>query len=322
VLRAIIARSDLARVSNAAAQRREASESAPLQPIDWLLLLVPGVIWGSSFYFIDIGLDSFAPGLITPMRVLFGCITLSMIPKARQPVPKQAWPNIVVLSLVWLALPLTVFPFAEQHVSSSVTGMLNGATPLFVAVVASVIARRLPPGRQMLGLAIGFGGVVLIALPSIRESSSSMFGVALIFGALVLYGFSLNVASPLQQMYGSLPVLFRAEIVAVILLAPLGVYSLVNNDRPFAWGPFAAMLALGVLGTAMAHYAMVTLSGRIGSTRAAGSLYLMPAVSLALGVFVNNETVAPLAVIGSVVAVIGAYVLGRSKRVVSTVKES
>ena len=82
------------------------------------------------------------------------------------------------------------------------------------------------------------------------------------------------------------------------------------------------MLALGVLGTAMAHFAMVTLSGRIGSTRAAGSLYLMPAVSLALGVFVNHETVAPLAVIGSVVAVVGAYVLGRSKRVAITGKLS
>ena len=131
-----IARSDLARVSNAATQRREASETAPLQPIDWLLLVVPGVIWGSSFYFIDVGLDSFAPGMITPMRVLFGCITLSMIPKARQPVPKAAWPNIIVLSLVWLVVPLTVFPFAGQHVASSVTGMLNGGTPLFVAVVA------------------------------------------------------------------------------------------------------------------------------------------------------------------------------------------
>jgi len=302
-------------VSNDAVVRREASESAPLQPLDWLLLVIPGLIWGSSFYFIDIGLDSFAPGLITPMRVLFGCITLSLIPKARKPVPKEAWPNIVVLSLVWLAIPLTVFPYAEQHVSSSVTGMLNGATPLFVAVVASAIAKRLPPRGQMLGLAIGFGGVVLIALPSIRESSSSFFGVTLILGALVMYGFALNVASPLQQLYGSLPVLLRAEIVAVVLLAPLGVYSLINNDRPFAWGPFAAMLALGVLGTAMAHYAMVTLSGRIGSTRAAGSLYLMPAVSLVLGVFVNHETVAPLAVAGSAVAVLGAYVLGRSKRV-------
>jgi drug/metabolite transporter (DMT)-like permease len=126
----------------------------------------------------------------------------------------------------------------------------------------------------------------------------------------------------LQQQYGSLPVLLRAEIVAVIFLAPLGIYSFINNDRPFAWGPFAAILALGVLGTAMAHYAMVTLSGRIGSTRAAASLYLMPAVSLALGVFVNNETVAPLAVIGSVVAVVGAYVLGRSKRVATTGTQS
>ena len=317
-----IARSEQARVSNAATQRREASETAPLQPIDWLLLLSPGVIWGSSFYFIDVGLDSFAPGMITPMRVLFGCITLSMIPKARQSVPKAAWPNIIVLSLVWLVIPLTVFPFAGQHVASSVTGMLNGGTPLFVAVVASVIARRLPPRGQVLGLAIGFGGVVLIALPSIRESSSSMFGVVLILIALVMYGFSLNVASPLQQQYGSLPVLLRAEIVAVIFLAPLGIYSFINNDRPFAWGPFVAILALGVLGTAMAHYAMVTLSGRIGSTRAAASLYLMPAVSLAVGVLINHETVAPLAVLGSVVAVVGAYVLSRSKRVVSTAKQS
>lgn len=301
-------------MSTEAAIRRELSETTQLQPIDWLLLMVPGVVWGSSFYFIDIGLDSFAPGLITPMRVLFGCITLSLIPRARQSVPSQAWLQIVILSLVWLVIPLTAFPFAEQHVSSSVTGMLNGATPLFVAVVASVIARRLPPGGQIFGLAIGFLGVVFIALPSIRESSSSSFGVFLILGALVMYGFALNVAAPLQQLFGALPVLFRAEIVAVLFLAPLGVYSLINNDRPFKWTAFAAMLALGVLGTAVAHYAMVTLSGRIGSTRASGSLYLMPAVSLALGVFVNNESVAPLAVLGSAVAVLGAYVLGRSKR--------
>ena len=77
---------------------------------------------------------------------------------------------------------------------------------------------------------------------------------------------------------------------------------------------FAAMAALGVLGTALAHYAMVTLAGRIGSTRASASLYLMPAVSLALGVFVNDEDVAPLAILGSVIAVLGAWVLSRSRR--------
>jgi drug/metabolite transporter (DMT)-like permease len=300
-------------MSNDSSARRTAAEVAPLQPLDWLLLLTPGVVWGSSFYFIAIALRSFAPGMITPMRVVLGCITLTFVPGVRAPVPRSAWRNIVLLALVWLAVPLTVFPYAEQHVSSSVTGMLNGATPLFVAMVASVVARRLPPRGQMLGIAIGFVGVVLIALPTVSEGSSSSFGGALIVIALVLYGFALNIASPLQQKYGALPVLWRAEIVAVVVLLPLGIFSLINNDRPFEWGAFAAMIALGVLGTALAHYAMVMLAGRIGSTRAAASLYLMPAVSLALGVFLNNEDVAPLAIIGSITAVGGAWVLSRSR---------
>ena len=301
-------------VSNDSSARRTAAEVAPLQPLDWLLFLTPGVVWGSSFYFISIALRSFAPGMITPMRVVLGCITLTFVPGVRAPVPRSAWRNIVLLALVWLAVPLTVFPYAEQHVSSSVTGMLNGATPLFVAMVAGVIARRLPPWGQIAGIAIGCIGVVLIALPSIREGSSSSFGVALIIGALMLYGFALNIASPLQQQFGALPVLWRAEIVAVVMLAPLGIYSTLHNDRPFEWSAFAAVLALGVLGTAVAHYAMVMLAGRIGSTRAAASLYLMPAVSIALGVVVNNEDVARLAIVGSGVAVLGAYVLSRSRR--------
>ena len=114
------------------------------------------------------------------------------------------------------------------------------------------------------------------------------------------------------QQFGALPVLWRAEIVAVVMLAPLGIYSTLNNDRPFEWVALAAVLALGVLGTAVAHYAMVMLAGRLGSTRASASLYLMPAVSLALGVVVNNEDVALLAIVGSGVAVLGAYVLSRS----------
>jgi len=301
-------------VTDVNAQRRQAAEVAPLESFDWLLLLVPGVVWGSSFYFIAVGLESFAPGLITPMRVLFGCITLTFIPQSRKPVARAAWPMIGLLAIVWMAIPLTVFPFAEQHVSSSVTGMLNGATPIFAAMVAAVIARSFPPRGQILGLGIGTFGVVLIALPTVREGSSSAFGVALIVLALVMYGFALNIASPLQQRYGSLAVLWRAEIIAVIFLAPLGITSLINNNRPFAWHALAAMVALGVLGTALAHYAMVTLAGRIGSTRASASLYLMPAVSLVLGVFVNDEDVAPLAILGSVIAVLGAWVLSRSRR--------
>jgi drug/metabolite transporter (DMT)-like permease len=299
-------------VDNANTARRVASETATLQPIDWLLLAVPGVIWGSSFYFIAIALDSFSPGLITPLRVLIGFLTLSAFPKARVPIPRSAWRNIGLLGVVWLAVPLSAFPFAEQHVSSSVIGMLNGASPLFVALVAIGISRLLPPRGQVLGLAIGLLGVFCIALPTINEGSSSTFGTMLVLGALTLYGVALNIAAPLQREFGALPVLWRAQFVAVVLLAPMGIYSLRNSD--FAWRPFAAVIVLGIFGTALAHYAIATLAGRIGSTRASASLYLMPAVSLFLGVVLRGEDVAVLAIFGSAIAVLGAWVLGRSRR--------
>lgn len=286
-------------------------DTRPLRASDWMLLAVPGVIWGSSFYFIAIGLDSFSPGLITPLRVLIGFFTLGMFPKARAPIPRRAWGGIVTLGVVWLAVPLSAFPFAEQHVSSSVIGMLNGASPLFTALVAAAIVRRPPPRRQVLGLAIGMLGVFCIALPSINKGSSSAFGVVLVLSALTLYGVALNVAGPLQREYGALPVLWRAQFVAVVLLSPMGVYSLRNSE--FAWRPFAAVIMLGVFGTAIAQLAMATLAGRIGATRASAGLYLMPAVALLLGVTLRHESVAVLAIVGSVIAVLGAYVLGRSK---------
>ncbi len=282
-----------------------------------MLLAVPGVIWGSSFYFIAIALDSFSPGLITPLRVLIGFFTLGMFPKARAPIPRKAWGGIVTLGVFWLAVPLSAFPFAGQHVSSSVIGMLNGAAPLFTALVATAIVRKAPPRGQVLGLAVGLLGVFFIALPSINgpsidNGSSSTFGVVLVLSALMLYGVALNVAGPLQREYGALPVLWRAQFVAVVLLSPMGVYSLRNSE--FAWRPFAAVIVLGVFGTAIAHLAMATLAGRIGSTRASAGLYLMPAVALLLGVTLRHENVAVLAIVGSVLAVLGAYVLGRSKR--------
>ncbi|MEK7411545.1 MAG: DMT family transporter, partial [Actinomycetota bacterium] len=187
-----------------------------------------------------------------------------------------------------------------------------GATPLFVALVAVAIARRLPPRGQVLGLAVGLLGIFCIALPTINEGASSTFGTVLVLGALTLYGVALNLAAPLQREFGALPVLWRAQLVAVILLAPMGLYSLGNSD--FAWRPFAAVIALGAFGTALAHYAIATLAGRIGSTRASASLYLMPVVSLFLGVVLRGENVAILAIIGSAVAVLGAWILGRSKR--------
>lgn len=277
---------------------------------DWILLTIPGVIWGASFFLIAEGLEVFPPELITPMRILFGFLALISFSASRQPVPKEALPKIALLGILWMAVPLTMFPFAEQHVSSSVTGMLNGATPFFVAGVASILAKKLPSQKQMIGLAIGFAGVVLIAVPTAQEGSSSASGVAMIFVALACYGVALNLSVGLQRQYGALPVIVRAQAVAFVLTSPFGLASL--PDASFSWSAFIAMIVLGIGGTGIAYYMAVTLAGKVGSTRTSVTTYIMPVVALFLGVALRNEPVALLALVGCALALGGAYATNRA----------
>ena len=289
-----------------------AATTAPghMTATEWARWALPGVVWGTSFFFIAVGLESFPPATITPIRIGLGFLTLACFRAARKAeIPRPDLWRIRLLGLVWMAIPLSLFPFAEQHVSSSVTGMLNGATPIFVTAVAAVMAHQLPPRTRMIGLGVGMVGVVLIALPAAGEGSSSLWGIALIVLALVFYGFALNMAVPLQQRYGSLPVLWRAQGTAFVLTIPFGL--LVADRIEFAWRPFLAMVCLGVFGTALAYVAMADNAGRLGSSRASASVYLIPVVSLALGSVIRNEDVALLSVIGCAVTLVGAWLTSR-----------
>jgi drug/metabolite transporter (DMT)-like permease len=291
-------------------QTAEGTHEGAFRAFDWALLLTAGCIWGSSFFFIANALDSFQPMLITWLRVLLGFLTLSLVPRAHARIDRADWQRVVLVGLVWMAFPLSMFPIAEQHVSSSVTGMLNGALPIFAAAIASILLHRLPGTRQRWGLAIGTVGVILIGLPSLTEGSSSAFGVLLIVLALMSYGVAINVVVPLQQRYGALPVLRSVAMVAAVLLAPFGLLAIPSSS--FSWKAAGSTLALGALGSAVAFVAAATLAGRVGSTRGSTTTYLIPVVSLALGAWVLHESVDLLSVVGSAIVLLGAFVMSRS----------
>lgn len=274
------------------------------------MLVVPGLIWGASFLFIAEGLRSVAPNGITFLRIAVGFATLALFPAARKPVPKEAWGQIVWLAILWFAFPLSMFPFAEQRVSSALTGMLNGANPLFATLVACIVARKAPTRGVAASLAIGFGGTVLMAIPALNEGRSSADGVAMILIALTSYGIALSIARSLQQKYGGIPVIFRALTVSMILTAPLGLPDLLRAKWTMV--PLLSVLALGAFGTAIAPVLMAAAAGRYGAAKASGTTFLIPAVALALGVLVRGEHVVPLSVLGGVVCVTGAYLMKRA----------
>ncbi len=283
---------------------------APHDASEWLLLIVPGLIWGASFLFIAEGLRAVGPNGITFLRIAVGFLALGCAPVARRSIAESDWRGVTVLGVVWFAFPLSMFPYAEQRVSSAVTGMLNGGVPLATAVVASLMARRLPARGVMTGLGIGLVGVVLVALPSLGEGTNSAFGVALIAVAISSYGLAVNIARPLQDRNGALPIIWRAQAVALVLTAPLGLREAL--DAHWSLLPLLSIVALGALGTGLAYVMLSFAGARMGTTRASATTFLVPGVALALGVVVRGERVAALSVLGAAVCVAGAWWMRRA----------
>ena len=298
--------SDAKRVLTAEGTNREAFTRR-----DWMLLAVPGFIWGASFLQIAESLEGFTPAAVTFGRMLFGFLTLAFVPSARKiKIPRSAWPQLLAVAVTWLAFPMTLFPIAQQHISSSLAGMLNGGIPIFAAIVATILLRRLPGINQRYALFGGIVGLAMIGLPSINEGKSSAFGVLLVIVAIASYGVAVNLSVPLTQSYGAIPVFWRCQLIAVVLTAPLGIPGMVKSD--FGLRPSLFLISLGVLGTAVAFVCMVTLAARVGATRGSILTYVEAVIALGLGVVFRHEKVRAIELAGCVVILCAAWLAGKA----------
>lgn len=278
---------------------------------DWGLLTGIALIWGSSFLLIAIGLEAFPPTLVALLRLTVGAATLALFPASRRPVDRMDLPRIVLLGVLWMGLPMLLFPIAQQWIASSLAGMLNGSMPIFSAIIAALLLRKAPGRYQIVGVSLGLVGIVAISLPGIEGGSSVLRGTLLVLAATISYAISVNIAVPLQQRYGAFPVILRAQLVAVILVTPFGLAH-VGQVR-FAWGPLAAVATLGVFGTGLAFLAMTALAGRVGAARASIAIYFLPVVAILLGVFLHGEHAAFLSIAGTAVVLIGAFLASRAE---------
>jgi len=277
---------------------------------DWLMLAGVAATWGASFLFMDIGLDHFAPPLIAFGRIALGAATLSLIPAAREPVPRAAWPKVALLGISWMAVPFLLLAVAQQWIDSGLAGMINATTPLFTVLMGALLIQSLPSRLQGAGLGLGFLGVVAISVPSV-EGGSNLAGVALVLCAATLYGVAFNIAAPLQAHYGALRVTRGAMVVAAAALVPAATIGAL--DSSFGWSSLLAVIALGTLGTGVAFIWFTKLIGRVGPARASVSIYVVPVVAVALGALFRDERVHVAALAGTALVLAGAYLTSRPR---------
>jgi drug/metabolite transporter (DMT)-like permease len=157
---------------------------------------------------------------------------------------------------------------------------------------------------------IGLLGVAAISIPSIQEGSSGL-GIALVALATFLYGCAFNLNAALQRRNGTLSVILRAQLAALVLLAPIGAVGLGKSE--FAWSSMGAVFVLGTLGTGVAFVLFATLTARAGATRASLTTYFLPVVAIALGALLLDESIRPYALAGTALVLSGAYLASRGR---------
>jgi drug/metabolite transporter (DMT)-like permease len=293
----------------------------------WLpSFLLLGAIWGTSFFFIKIGVRELHPLWLTFGRVVAGAAVLLVVLAAtrdRLPRDPRLWGHLVVIAALGVAIPFTLFGFGEQRVSSVLAGIWNAATPL-VALPLAVVAFRTErmTGKRAVGIGLGFAGV-LVVLGAWRDvGGSQLTGQLMCFGAAMCYA----VAIPYQKRFVAGRPESGVSIAAGQLLVAavqLGVVAPLLAGAPPAptglSGPvLLSVLLLGALGTGLAFVLNFRVIRVAGASTSASVTYLMPIVATLVGVLVLDEHLEWNQPVGAAVVLAGVAVsqdaLGRLRR--------
>lgn len=278
-------------------------------PAEWILVAVISVTWGSSYLWIALGLESFAPGLVAWLRLTIGAAALLLLPRRRVTVERHHWRGILLIAVAGNAGPALLFAMAEQTIESSVAGMLTAATPLATLAIALLLGNRSLRPIHIFGLLLGLIGVLLMSAESVVGAEAGVAGVTYVIIAILGYAVTSNVTGPLAERYGAVAVVVRAQAIAIVLVTPSGFLAL--NDSTFSWKSFVAVAILGVFGTGIARALNATLISRSGAPRASIIGYLVPVVAVILGVVFLGENLTLAEALGLAIITVGALLGSR-----------
>lgn len=279
----------------------------------WLLLLA--ALWGPSFLFIKVAVGEIPPITLMMGRVgIAGLLLYLVLRSLGRELPRfgRIWGHFAVMGLVQNAIPFVLFAWGEQYIDSALAAMLNGTTPLFTLILAHFFIRddRITP-QKLVGTLVGFGGLVLLIAPSLLGSAQAntwgLLGVtfaAACYGVAIVYsGKNLRGLPPLVAPTAQL-------LIAAGCLLPVALVT----EQPFrlpipSWPALGSLLALAVLGTALAFVIFYRLLDRVRATYLSMSTYLVPVFGVALGVLILGEQVGWNDYLGGILILLGVMIV-------------
>ena len=321
------------------APTRDAAAGAPnvmkATRVPWQLkFLALTFIWGSSFLLMKVGLRSLAPLQISGLRIVCGAVVLLILLTAsggRLPRERRLWAHLMVTGFFLGSLPFSLFALGEERVSSALAGIGNSITPIATVMFSLLLLRSEKIGaRKIVGVVVGFAGVIVIMQPwqSVGRPDLLGFGMTLVagmsYGLGWIYtrrflgradfgGLTLPTAQMLTsagQMLVALAIWWLVQRTHLSLAAPWSLHA--NTSGGSVLVPLLAVLALGIFGTGIAMSFQYDVVRAAGPTVGSSVTYLIPLVSVVLGVLVLGERLQWPQFVGAGVILGAAVLIGRS----------
>lgn len=292
----------------------------PALASELLLLLALATLWGASYTFIKIGVETIPPVTLIAARTLIAGSILTAIVLARGlrlPGDADSWRRFLFQACLNSVVPFTLISWAEQTTDASLATILNSTSPIFVFLLTVSITHHEPvTGRKLFGVATGITGISLIVgIEALRGVGSELLAQLAIVAATICYagaaifGKNFGKMDPIMPAAGSM-------ICGAAILIPLSL----AIERPWALDPsresILALLGLSIFSTALAFVIYFRLLRTLGSIGTTAQAYLRVPIGVAIGVFFLGEKLSPTAWLGLafVVAGVAAMTIPARKR--------
>lgn len=260
--------------------------------VKWLCLLTLSLIWGSSFILIKKGLTGFDYVNAATIRIVSAGIVF--LPFGFYHIRKISYkkiPWVVMASLLSMVVPAYLFCFSQQHIQSSVAGMLNALTPMFTFVFSLLFFKKKHHLVQIIGLAVGLIACLLLITSSSRGGIAVNIFALLVVVSTLCYGLNINIV---KYYLAEIPS-FRLSAVTVSIAGLLAfVFVLVPNYREYVvpesnYLPLVSLLTLGLVGTAFAQFLQNKLIDIASPLFASATTYIIPVVAIFWGIRDGEE---------------------------------
>ena len=259
----------------------------------WCLIILLSIIWGASFFFVEIAVEKMTPLTIVLYRVGFAAfLLLAFVRLTGRKMPKTIgiWGAFLALGALNNAIPFTLITWGQSHIDSSLAAILNATAPVFSVILAHFLTKDEPLTKNRLaGVLFGWGGVaLLIGIDALNGAGMKMAGQLAVLGAALFYAFAAIFARRFKDID---PVVVSAGMLtgSTIIMIPMAFIMeqpLALDPTPVTW---AALFGLAAISTSLAYIIYFYVLSKAGATNILLVTFLIPVSAIFLGMAVLGE---------------------------------